>query len=58
VFENEPELAPGLAELPNVILTPHTASATRETRSKMSELAADNIIAVLSGKEAVTPVLT
>lgn len=56
VFENEPELAPGLAELPNVILTPHTASATQETRSAMSELAADNIIAVLAGKEAVTPV--
>ncbi|MBU4353273.1 D-glycerate dehydrogenase, partial [Patescibacteria group bacterium] len=36
VFENEPSLAPGLAELENVILTPHIASATEETRSKMS----------------------
>ena len=56
VVENEPELAPGLKELSNVVLTPHVASATREARSKMSELAADNIIAVLAGKEAVTPV--
>jgi len=56
VFENEPDLAAGLKELSNVVLTPHVASATRETRSKMSELAADNIIAVLAGKEAITPV--
>ena len=51
VFENEPALADGLAELPNVILTPHIASATEETRGKMSEMAARNIIAVLSGGE-------
>jgi len=50
VYENEPELAPGLTDLKNVILTPHTASATEETRSKMSELAAINIIEVLEGK--------
>ncbi|MEK7646977.1 MAG: D-glycerate dehydrogenase [Patescibacteria group bacterium] len=49
VFENEPKLAPGLTELDNVIITPHIASATEETRSKMSEMAADNIIAALSG---------
>ncbi|TSC56279.1 MAG: lactate dehydrogenase-like oxidoreductase [Parcubacteria group bacterium Greene0714_21] len=47
VFENEPKLAPGLAKLQNVILTPHIASATKETREKMAELAAQNIIAVL-----------
>lgn len=52
VFENEPKLAEGLTELENVILTPHIASATEETRSRMAEVAADNIIAVLSGKEA------
>ncbi len=56
VYEHEPELTAGLSELENVILTPHTASATEETRSKMSELAADNIIAVLEGKEPLTPV--
>ena len=49
VYENEPELAPGLAELDNVIITPHIASATEETRSKMSDLAAENIIAALEG---------
>lgn len=52
VYENEPELTPGLAELENVILTPHIASATEETRSKMSELAAENIIAALEGRKA------
>lgn len=49
VFENEPALADGLAELPNVIITPHIASATEETRGKMSEIAADNILAFLAG---------
>ena len=56
VFENEPALAPGLAELPNVIITPHIASATEETRGTMSEIAAGNIIAVLAGEEPKTPV--
>lgn len=51
VFENEPEPAPGLVELENVILTPHIASATEETRTKMAELAAKNIVAVLADKE-------
>ncbi|MBI1957315.1 MAG: D-glycerate dehydrogenase [Candidatus Niyogibacteria bacterium] len=50
VFENEPKLASGLAELENVVLTPHIASATEETRSAMSALAADNIIAALEGQ--------
>ena len=49
VFENEPKLAEGLAELENVVLTPHIASATQETRSKMSEMVAQNIIAFLEG---------
>lgn len=50
VFENEPQLAPGLGELENVILTPHIASATEETRQAMSELAAKNIIEALEGR--------
>lgn len=50
VFENEPNLTPGLAELPNAILTPHIASATIQTREKMSIVAAENIIAALEGK--------
>ncbi len=49
VFENEPKLADGLTELSNIIITPHIASATEETRSNMSEMAAKNIIAVLEG---------
>jgi len=56
VYEEEPKMAPGLADLPNTVLTPHTASATEETRSAMSELAAKNIIAVLSGQAPITPV--
>lgn len=51
VFEFEPKLAPGLAKLDNVVLTPHIASATEETRNKMAELAAKNIVAALSGKK-------
>jgi D-3-phosphoglycerate dehydrogenase len=50
VFEDEPKLAEGLAELDNVILTPHIASATEETRAKMSEMAATNIINALEGE--------
>jgi lactate dehydrogenase-like 2-hydroxyacid dehydrogenase len=49
VYEHEPALTPGLAELENVILTPHIASATEDTRQAMSELAAKNVIAVLQG---------
>lgn len=49
VFENEPALADGLSELENVVITPHIASATIETRQKMSEMAAQNIIAFLEG---------
>lgn len=50
VFEREPAVEPELLKLDNVILTPHIASATEETRSKMAEMAAENIIAALSGK--------
>ena len=56
VFENEPALAPGLAELNNAVLTPHAASATEETRGEMAKLAAQNIIDVLEGGKPVTPV--
>ncbi len=50
VYEREPELAVGLTELPNVVLEPHTASATHEARSAMSRLAAENVIAALEGQ--------
>ena len=56
VFEQEPKTAPGLAELNNVILTPHIASATEETRAKMAIVAAQNIVAVLQGGEAINQV--
>lgn len=56
VYENEPKLTPGLKDLPSVVLTPHTGSATTETRSAMSELAAKNIVEVLNGRPAITPV--
>ena len=56
VFEEEPELMPGLIDLDNIILTPHIASGTKGTRDKMAEIAANNIIAVLDRKEALNPV--
>jgi glyoxylate reductase len=52
VFEHEPALTEGLAALANVVITPHTASATEEARSEMSRMAASNILAVLSGRPA------
>lgn len=51
VFEFEPKLAEGLAALDNVVITPHIASATEETRNKMSEMVAQDIIDFLSGEE-------
>ena len=51
VYEEEPKLKPGLAELGNVVLAPHLGSATIETRTKMSVIAAENIIAVLNGQK-------
>jgi glyoxylate reductase len=57
VYENEPRLAPGLAESPNVVLLPHLGSATTATRQKMSAMAAENAIAVLTGREPPNPVV-
>lgn len=50
VYEDEPKLKLGLADLENVVLTPHIASGTEETRSTMAEMAAENIIAALGGE--------
>ncbi len=55
VFEGEPKVHPDLLTIPNVVLTPHIASATIPTRLAMANLAADNLIAVLTGKKALTP---
>jgi glyoxylate reductase len=56
VYEEEPEVHPKLLELENVVLAPHIGSASIETRDKMATLAAENILAVLSGEEPKTPV--
>ncbi len=50
VFEDEPVLAPGLVDLPNVVLVPHIASATEDTRLQMGEIVSRNVLAVLSGR--------
>lgn len=51
VYENEPALSPGLAELDNVVCIPHLGSSTEATRSRMAVMAASNILAVLNGHE-------
>jgi glyoxylate reductase len=50
VYEDEPNLAPGLADLDNVTLLPHVGSATLETRTKMAQVAADNLLAGMRGE--------
>ncbi|MEM5293611.1 D-glycerate dehydrogenase [Burkholderia sp. JPY481] len=56
VFEGEPNLHPALLSVPNVVLTPHIASATETTRRAMANLAADNLIAGLgAGPRAGQP---
>jgi glyoxylate reductase len=50
VFEAEPDLSPGLAELDNVVIPPHIGSATIATRSRMAQMAANNLVAVLKGQ--------
>ncbi len=49
VYENEPRMAPGLAQLDNAVLLPHVGSATWETRTRMARLAARNLLAALAG---------
>jgi glyoxylate reductase len=56
VFEHEPEVHPGLIGLRNVVLAPHIASASHETRLKMAMLAVENCLAVLEGRTPPTPV--
>lgn len=55
VFEGEPALNPELLKVPNVVLTPHIASATIQTRLAMAQLAADNIVAYMTQGRALTP---
>src|ERR671920_875174 len=51
VYEDEPEVHPGLLELENVVLAPHIGSASVETRDRMAVLAAENLAAVLRGED-------
>jgi len=51
VFDNEPNISQELKDMPNVILTPHIASATWEARQKMGELAVSAILGSLSGQK-------
>jgi gluconate 2-dehydrogenase len=55
VFEGEPALNPELLKVPNVVLTPHIASATTQTRLAMAQLAADNLVAYMTQGRALTP---
>jgi glyoxylate reductase len=57
VYEHEPAVHPALLQLENVMLVPHLASATTETRTAMASLAVDNVTAVLAGRPPLTPVL-
>jgi glyoxylate reductase len=56
VFEEEPRIHPDLLPLQNVVLAPHIASASRDTRVAMATLAVRNCVAVLEGKAPITPV--
>jgi hydroxypyruvate reductase 1 len=63
VYEHEPTMAPGLADLPNVVIVPHLGSATSWTRHGMATLAAANVVAILNrwpvwGSAEVRPFLT
>jgi gluconate 2-dehydrogenase len=55
VFEGEPMVHPGLLAVPNVVLTPHIASATIPTRLAMANLAADNLVQFLTQNKPLTP---
>jgi glyoxylate reductase len=57
VFAHEPHVPEELLSLPNVVLTPHLGSATRQTREAMTRLAVDNILAFEQGEPLLTPVV-
>jgi len=56
VFEGEPRVHPDLLAVPNVVLTPHIASATVRTRMAMARLAADNLVGYLIQNKPLTPI--
>jgi glyoxylate reductase len=57
VYEEEPHVPADLRELRNTVLLPHIGSATAGTRDAMARLCAENVIAVLDGRDPPTPVL-
>ena len=57
VFVDEPNVPEALFTLENVVLQPHQASATRETRGAMGQLVIDNVAAFVAGQPLITPVL-
>jgi lactate dehydrogenase-like 2-hydroxyacid dehydrogenase len=57
VFAHEPHVPEALLDLPNVVLTPHLGSATRQAREAMTRLAVDNVLAFEHGRPLLTPVL-
>jgi lactate dehydrogenase-like 2-hydroxyacid dehydrogenase len=56
VYLNEPNPDPAFAALDNVVLYPHHASGTEETRDRMAQLVIDNLAAFFAGKPLLTPV--
>jgi glyoxylate reductase len=56
VYEEEPKIHPGLLAQENVVLVPHMASATAETRAAMYDLVARNVVNVLNGQAPITPI--
>jgi glyoxylate reductase len=58
VYEHEPEVPAELLEAPRCVLLPHIGSATRKSRDAMARLAAENAIAVLDGRDPLSPVGT
>ena len=57
VYEDEPHVPADLRDLRNTVLLPHVGSATATTRDAMARLCAENVIAVLDGRDPLTPVV-
>ena len=57
VYEDEPHVPHALRELPNTVLLPHIGSATHTARDGMARLCVDNVVAVIEGREPLTPVV-
>ena len=58
VFENEPQITPELLRLPTAVCLPHLGSATIDTRDRMAEMAATDLLRVLNGESPRHPVAT